>query len=274
MWNPLVDSLVTEELLMSIRLCISGIYGRMGKLVEKLARQDRTIDEVVGIELSGQGVLPDGVFNQTRLDEALRKSDVLLVFTNDPASVVEQARAAVRQDVRVVIGTTGLLPPQLAALRKCSEKVSVLQASNFSLGVTLFANQMAQAAVVLDESYEVEIVEEHHGRKLDAPSGTALMLARVICEARGWDPEVAIQCGRSGRAGTPRLTQIVGIQSVRAGNIAGNHEVIFVGPNEQLRYKHSAGGPEVFAEGALTAVKWIANEGPGWYSMNQVLGLS
>lgn len=255
-----------------IRLCISGIGGRMGRIVAELAQKDPEIISVVGIEAEVPQESKE-LFSACSIRQALVRADVLLGFANDPEAATTQSVFAMAHKIPVVLATTGLSPEQLSSLRQASQQAPIIQADNFSLGITIFARQLGQIAASLPGSYHVEIVEEHHFRKLDAPSGTALMLARVICQARGFDPAKAIQCGRSGRSDGVRPNGIIGIQAVRGGSIAGIHEVIFAGENETLRFRHEAKGPEVFAQGALTAVKWIIGKAPGWYTMAQVLGL-
>lgn len=255
-----------------IRLCISGIGGRMGQMVQRLAKADPEIVFVVGIEAEVPQET-DELFPACRVRQALVRADVLLGFTNNPEAATKQSVLALEHEIPVVLATTGLSAEQISSLRLICEQAPIIQASNFSLGITIFIQQLGQIAAALPGSYHVEIVEEHHFKKLDAPSGTALMLAQAICQARGWDPAKAIQCGRSGRSDSVRPDNIIGIQAVRGGSIAGIHEVIFAGENETLRFRHEAKGPEVFAQGALTAVKWIIGREPGWYTMADVLGL-
>jgi len=258
---------------MTIRLCISGISGRMGQIVERLARADAEIDPILGID----AVIPrpaDGLFGPARLEEALRQVDVLLGFTNNPQAAVEQTHKAAELGVKVVIATTGFSEEQEQILRALACKVPLIKASNFSLGINLLEQIVAQIAGALPWGYHPEIVEEHHARKLDAPSGTAETLAKAV--AKGWklDATKLIERGRSGRAKEVRRHDTIGIQAVRGGNIAGNHQVLFAGPSENIRVCHEALSPQVFAEGALVAVKWIFQQDkPGWYSMARVLGL-
>ena len=264
-----------------IRLCISGICGQMGTKMFKLAEADRAIGHISGIDLIDNGLVPvhrvsinAADLKSKEIQTVLAQTDVLLIFHDNPLSAAAQAKQAAKKGVAVVIGTTGFSFTDLADIRGLRKKTAIAQTYNFSLGMTVFAKTIRRIASNLPSGYHVEIVEEHHFKKLDAPSGTAFMLAQEICAARGLKPEKAIQCGRSGRSDDVRDNGIVGIQSVRGGSIAGIHEVIFAGPGETLRFKHEAGDPGVFAQGALAAVKWLAGKPAGIYTMADVYGLN
>lgn len=264
-----------------IRLCISGICGRMGMKVFKLAENDRAIGRISGIDTVDNGLVPvhrvsinAADLKLKEIQTVLAQADVLLIFHDNPLSAAAQAKKAAKRGVAVVIGTTGLSFVDLADIRVLRKKAPILQTYNFSQGMTTFAKAIRQIASVLPPDYQAEIVEEHHAKKLDAPSGTAFMLAQEICAARGLRPGKAIQCGRTGRSGGVRPNDIVGIQAVRGGSIAGIHEVIFAGQGETLRFRHEAGDPDVFARGALAAVKWIAGKPAGLYTMEDVYGLN
>ncbi|OGY46564.1 MAG: 4-hydroxy-tetrahydrodipicolinate reductase [Candidatus Buchananbacteria bacterium RIFCSPHIGHO2_01_FULL_44_11] len=255
-----------------ISLCISGISGRMGQIIERLALHDPAIGTLIGVDVN----IPqpaEGLFGPARLAEALAlsRSDVLLIFHNDPLAAVSQTEIAAKLGVPVIIGTTGLEEHHGVMLFVYSKDIPVLPASNFSLGVAVQRRLIALAASMLPVEYQPEVVDKHHAKKLDAPSGTAMMLAKTICEARQWDPATAIQCGRVGRSQGPRANEIVGIQTLRAGTISGTHEVTFAGPGEVVEINHVAQTPDIFAQGALAAVKWIIGKAPGVYSIDNVL---
>jgi len=243
-----------------IVLHISGILGRMGQFVYGLGSKDPAFELVHGFDIAqppdlvhGNHTYPPAEMGAVFRDPT-RKPDVLLIFIKDTVAAVEQTKLAAQYGIWVVIGTTGFSASQLAELRDLASRTAILVASNFSLGVTLMAKLTAVMASTLPASYEPGIYEEHHRAKTDAPSGTAKMLAEVIETVRGLV-----------------MNQV---SSFRGGNIAGIHKVTFAGQHETLRFEHEAGSPVVFAEGAILAVKWIAErEVPGWYTMNQVLGL-
>jgi len=258
-----------------VSLIISGVGGRMGQLVEALAIKEPGIGPVSGIDTrlvttSTIQVKP----GEPLPAQATAGIDVLLIFNNDPDSVVVQAESAAKTKTAVVVATTGLGETRLASLRVLSGSVPVLVSNNFSLGVNVMNAVLAKMAKALPPYFQIEIVEAHHGRKLDAPSGTARMLAQTVCQSREWNPELAISVGRqAGRSESPRLDEQVVIHSLRAGSIAGDHTVLFAGPSETLCLEHHAQSPQVFAEGALATVKWIAGKPAGWYTMDQMLGL-
>jgi len=199
------------------------------------------------------------------------RPDILLIFINDPTAVLEQATIAAGFGIKVAIGTTGLSEADLAKLKELGVRIPILVTSNFSLGVNLLKKLVALAAAALP-GFDVEIVEEHHGAKLDSPSGTASMLVKAVEQGR--QVSLSQVHGRSGRASQARQPDEIGVHAVRAGKIAGNHEAVFAGQYDVLRLRHEAISPIGFAAGALVAIKWMSQlAAPGWYSMDQVLGL-
>lgn len=171
----------------------------------------------------------------------------------------------------LVTGTTGLDAAQLAALHAHADAGPLLHAANFSTGVNVLLALVRAASRALSD-FDVEVVEAHHTRKVDAPSGTALALARAAAEARGWDLEAVRRDGRVGHTGA-RPAREIGLHALRAGGITGHHEVWLGGPSEQIQLVHTAASRDVFAEGALRATRWIAGRPPGLYGMSDVLGL-
>ena len=174
--------------------------------------------------------------------------------------------------VPIVIGTTGLNQKQLAEIKRLSSKTRVLISANMSLGVNLLVSLMGRVAKTLGDDYDVEIVEAHHRFKKDAPSGTALALAQPIAQALGRDLDRAGVCGRKGIVGE-RTKQEIGLLSVRAGDIVGEHTVIFGGLGERVEFIHRAQSRETFARGALRAAQWLVKQKKGLYGMQDVLGL-
>jgi 4-hydroxy-tetrahydrodipicolinate reductase len=179
---------------------------------------------------------------------------------------MEHAEAAARAGTALLIAVTGFSEPQRQRLQELSKHVPVLLTANLSLGVSALAHLCREAARGL--GYSVEITESHHAAKRDAPSGTALMLARVIADTRGWGEE-SFRVGRSGATG-PRPEKEIGIHALRGGDVVGEHQVIFEGPGEQLVLSHSARSRDCFARGVIPAVRLLAGQGPGWYSMDDV----
>jgi 4-hydroxy-tetrahydrodipicolinate reductase len=189
-----------------------------------------------------------------------------------PAVTLANARLAVERGAGLVIGTTGFTPAEDAELRGLASRTRSVVAANFSVGVTALTALVAQAARLLDASFESEIVELHHDRKKDAPSGTALALGRAIAAARGQDFERVAVLAREGQVGARRPDEI-GIVALRAGDAVGDHTVVFGGLGERIELIHRAQSRECLVRGALRAAAWVATRPAGLYGMREVLGL-
>lgn len=224
---------------------------------------------LMGKGLNAGGVLAsraEGVHWTSKLEKG---ADVLIDFSA-PENAVANAKAAARHCTALVVGTTGLDVVQVETLRKAAEKVPVLHAPNFSLGVNLMFQLAAEAARVLGDDYNIEIVETHHNQKVDAPSGTALGLARAVAEPLGRDLEKDLVHGREGKPGK-RTTREIGMHALRMGSIPGDHTIHFCSEHECLSISHRAESRDVFAAGALRAAKWLAGRTPGYYGMRDML---
>ncbi len=202
---------------------------------------------------------------------ALERCDVVIDFSTPPAAAALAVRAAALGGPGLVIGVTGLDPEQNAAIEAAAQRIAVVRSGNFSVGVNILAGLIEQTARRLAAiDWDIEIVEAHHRRKLDAPSGAALMLAGAA--ARGRNRAVADVLAIGG-VGGPRMVGSVGVASVRGGGIVGEHSVIFAAEDERLTLSHSAGDRRLFARGALAAAIWAVEQPPGLYDMVDVLGL-
>jgi len=199
------------------------------------------------------------------------RSDVLVDFST-PDALEAHLDAAVAAATPIVIGTTGLAPEHHQAIDRAAEKVAVLQAANMSLGVNLLAHLVREAAARLGEGWDIEIVEMHHRHKVDAPSGTALLLGAAAADGRGIDLDEASDRGRDGITGA-RAEGHIGFASLRGGSVAGDHLVVFAGDGERLELGHRAESREIFARGAVEAALWLAGKPAGRYTMADVLGL-
>jgi 4-hydroxy-tetrahydrodipicolinate reductase len=264
-----------------IPVIIMGAAGRMGSQVIGLLRDHpelslaaaieykahtaigRDAGEVAGGEKLGVTITPD-------LPRALTQGRVVIDFTA-PDVTVETAALAATAGVALVTGTTGLNEAQQKSLQAAAKKIALLHSPNMSIGVNLLFQLAAQAAAALGASYDIEIVEAHHRMKLDAPSGTALHLARLLAEASGRRLEQVAVYNRHGRQ-TARQTGEITIQSIRGGDIVGDHTVLFAGAGERLELVHRAASRDNFARGALLAARWIVDQPHGFYSMQDVLG--
>ena len=198
-------------------------------------------------------------------------ADVLVDFTH-PRALSGNLAVAVETRRPILIGTTGLSPNDHAAIDAAAHEIAVLQTGNTSLGVTLLARLVREAAARLGPAWDIEIVEMHHRAKVDAPSGTAQLLGAAAAEGRGSSLGELAVIGRAGLTGD-RAEGTIGIASLRGGSVAGDHQVVFAGPGERIELGHRAENREIFAHGAITAARWLAGRAPGRYTMAQVLGL-
>jgi len=223
----------------SVRVALIGARGRMGQTIVDLAKQDPKIDIV------GQCDLGDAI------EQAMKKCDVAIDFSN--ASAIDEICGAVLQDRKaLVIGTTGHSPEQRKLIEKTSQLLPIVFASNFSVGVNALFALTRLAVEILGSEFAPRIIETHHTKKKDAPSGTAKTLAEILKK---------------------QLKTEIPIESIREGDVVGEHRVTFVGPGESLDLTHSAASREIFARGALRAAEWIVGKAGGLYSMQDVLGI-
>ncbi|MBE6967490.1 MAG: 4-hydroxy-tetrahydrodipicolinate reductase [Ruminococcaceae bacterium] len=249
-----------------IRLIISGCNGRMGQAITRLCEQTSDIEIVAGLDVitekrNGYPVFADPM-------ECQIAADVLIDFSN--ATLLDQLLPyCLQRKLPAVICTTGHSPEQLNALESASKKLPLFRSGNMSLGINLITILLRKAAAVLGENFDVEIVEKHHHGKMDAPSGTAIMLADAVREGLSYEPEYVYE-RQSVRQ--PRGKQEIGISAVRGGTIVGEHEVLFCGQDEVITFKHTAYSREIFANGAITAARFLSKvNAPGLYDMNDAL---
>ena len=260
---------------MPTALVISGATGRMGRTVAKLAEADPAFRLVGGIDREGAeapGSLPS-LAAPEGAGALLLGADVLIDFS---APVFLRSLLMDRIDIltgtALVIGTTGLGPDEERLLDEAAQRSAVLTAANFSVGVNLLLALAERAAASLGTEFDIEIVEAHHRRKEDAPSGTALALGAAVAAGRGVELAGVRRDGRSGRPG-PRTEGEVGFHSLRGGDVVGDHHVHFIGELEQIELTHRASDRSLFAAGALRAARWLHGRAPGRYTMRDVLGL-
>ena len=263
-------------------IVVMGGSGRMGRMLCDLilaseAARLTAVTEAPGHRWTGMdlGLARGGPRLRVQVtddaDAALEGAQAVIDFTT-PEATVAMAEACARAGLVHVIGTTGLSERDVAALDRAAERATIVRAGNMSLGVNLLAQIVRQVAAALDEDYDVEIVESHHRHKVDAPSGTALMLGEAIAEGRGVSLSGSSDRARDGVTGGRRRGAI-GFASVRGGDIMGEHDVIFAADGERLVLRHVASDRSVFARGALKAALWGLGRGPGSYDMLDVLGL-
>jgi 4-hydroxy-tetrahydrodipicolinate reductase len=265
-----------------MRLIVAGAGGRMGRtLIHAIAATDGVAlagavegpgSAVIGRdagELAGLGA--NGVMVEAEIEPLLSKADGLLDFTI-PAATIAFAELVARKGLVHVIGTTGMSGENDRLVAEAAKRAVIVKSGNMSMAVNLLAALVKRVAKTLDADFDIEILEMHHNKKIDAPSGTALMLGRAAADGRGIALEQHSQRGRDGETGARRHGDI-GFASLRGGTAAGDHTVIFAGQAERLELAHKAEDRMIFARGALKAALWARGKKPGLYSMMDVLGL-
>ncbi|WP_420857961.1 4-hydroxy-tetrahydrodipicolinate reductase [Marivivens marinus] len=264
-------------------IVITGGSGRMGqmliqtvlasdacKLVGVLEREGHAwIGRDVGEAMGGQ---PVGVTVSDDPLDTFAKAQAIIDFTA-PAATVEFAGLAAQARAVHVIGTTGLSKEDLAAVSAAARHATIVRAGNMSLGVNLLVQLTKKVAAALDEDFDIEVIEAHHNKKVDAPSGTALMLGEAAAEGRGVSLDDVKDSGRDGITGARKRGDI-GFTAIRGGDIVGEHDVLFAAPGERIVLRHVATDRAIFARGALKAALWGQGKKPGEYDMMDVLGLS
>ena len=221
-------------------------------------------------EIAGSGHA--GVQIQDTIDLVLTQSDVIIDFTAPPVTLAVLEKAA-QQKKAMVIGTTGMEKDDLKTLKSLAPSIPCVFAPNMSIGINVLLNILDTVVKALGPAYDIEVIEAHHNKKKDAPSGTALKLAEVLAQAANWDLGEVGVFSRHGLIGE-RGSQEIGIQTIRAGDIVGDHTVLFGGQGERIEITHRAQTRDTFARGALRAAEWVVKQPPGLYDMANVLGLA
>ncbi len=265
-----------------VRVAVAGAAGRMGKAVIKAVTENKNAELVSALEGGGHPMLGKdagevagtgrlGIKITEGLGRALKKADVIIDFTHPDVSM-RCLDEVVRQKKAAVIGTTGFSHSQRERIKELSKSARIVMAPNMSVGVNLLFKLVGLVSSIIGRDYDIEIIEAHHRHKKDAPSGTAIRLAEVAASTLGRDLDRVAVYERKGIIGE-RSDEEIGIQSIRAGDIVGDHTVIFAGPGERIELTHRAHSRSTFAEGAVRAALWIIDKDNGLYDMNHVLGL-
>ncbi len=265
-----------------MRVVIAGAGGRMGRTLIHAVAATKGLVLAGAVEAAGSAVIgrdtgelaglgPNGIKVTSDVVPLLWEADGLIEFTIPAATLAFAELTAAAAKVHV-IGTTGHSAEEEAVIAKAAGRATIVKSGNMSLGVNLLAALTKRAAKTLNEDYDIEIFEMHHAKKIDAPSGTALMLGRAAAEGRGVDLAKHSARGRDGMTGA-RRTGDIGFASLRGGTVVGDHSVIFAGPAERIELTHRAEDRMIFARGALHAALWARDKKPGLYSMADVLGL-
>ncbi|MBT4522829.1 MAG: 4-hydroxy-tetrahydrodipicolinate reductase [Halieaceae bacterium] len=267
---------------MTIKVGITGAAGRMGRTLTEAVSLVPQLQLTAALELPGSSLIgadagevaglgKNGVTVGGALAQIIDDIDVLIDFTV-PAATTDNAALCASHGKAIVIGTTGFNSEQQARLDAAAAQTPVCKASNFSTGVNLCFQLLDMAARVLGEEVDIEIVEAHHRHKVDAPSGTALSMGEVVASALSRDLDDVALYGRRGQTGA-RSRETIGFSTVRAGDIVGDHTVIFAAEGERVEITHKASSRMSFARGAVRAASWLVEQPPGMFDMQDVLGL-
>lgn len=263
-------------------IVITGASGRMGQmLIETVRASDKAklvgvterighawVGQDLGVAMGGSAI---GVPVVSDAIEVVKDAQAIIDFTS-PAATVAMSELAAQARAVHVIGTTGLSDDDIAKIATAARHAPIVRAGNMSLGVNLLVKLTQKVAAALDEDFDIEVVEAHHRHKVDAPSGTALMLGEAAAEGRGVALNDVKDSGRDGITGARKRGDI-GFAAIRGGDVVGEHDVIFAADGERIVLRHLATDRTIFARGALKAALWGQDKGPGEYDMMDVLGL-
>jgi 4-hydroxy-tetrahydrodipicolinate reductase len=256
-----------------MKVAIAGAGGRMGQALIEAVLADRDLQLAAALDAAGSAALgrAAGPVKVGADLGALAAADVLVDFTR-PEGTLAHLEACLGRGKAMVIGTTGFSEAQKARIAQGAKRIPVVLSPNFAVGVNVVFRLAQTAAKALGDAYDVEIVEAHHRHKVDAPSGTALMLGELVAQALGRDLAQVATHGREGDTGE-RPAKAIGFHSIRGGDIVGEHTVIFAGAGERVEVSVRSQSRMTYAAGALRAAKWLQGRGPGLYDMFDVLGL-
>ena len=245
-----------------LRVIISGYSGSMGKVLTKCANEDSELEIVCG---SSKDDLDVPFKTYHKMSEVEEFADVIIDFSHH-STIDDTLSYAIKTKTPIVIATTGFNDEELTKIKKASNIIPIFHSSNMSLGVNVLVKLVKEAAKSLN-GFDIEIIEKHHNKKLDAPSGTAVMIANGVKEVL---PDSEYIYGRHGRS-DKRSSNEIGIHAIRGGTIVGEHTTIFAGHDEVVEIKHSAQSKDIFAKGAIAAAKFLVKQEAGYYNMNNML---
>jgi 4-hydroxy-tetrahydrodipicolinate reductase len=253
---------------------ICGIAGRMGSRIASLIQESGEMTLLGGVEAKGSFAIGTLIGENQCTDDLahlIRRGDVVIDFTQPEASL-QYLAISVEHKKPMVIGTTGFSDAQKKQIESASKKIPICFSPNMSIGVNVLFRLVAEAARSLGKDYDVEVIEAHHRLKKDAPSGTAMKIAEVLAKALNRNPKKDLRFHREGMIGE-RKPEEIGMQTIRGGDIVGDHIVMFAGLGERLEITHRATSRDNFARGAILAAKWIVGKPAGLYDMQDVLGI-
>jgi 4-hydroxy-tetrahydrodipicolinate reductase len=263
------------------KIAVAGASGRMGQLlIEAIAASPDCVlvgaSDIAASPAIGQDALAfkgqqSAVAITADLNQALANADAFIDFTR-PAGTMAHAEACAARGIKLVVGTTGFSPEELARLKALSEKTAMVIAPNMSVGVNVTLKLLEAAAKLLQDGYDIEIIEAHHHHKVDAPSGTALKMGEVIAKAQGTELKDRAVLAREGHTGARSASEI-GFATIRGGDIVGDHTVLFAGDGERIEISHKAASRKGYGAGSLKAVRFLSSRQTGLFDMFDVLGL-
>jgi len=264
-----------------MKIAIAGASGRMGRMLIEAVLNDSDAQLVGALDRAGSPQLGQdagaflgketGIKLSDDLDAVFAQADCLIDFTR-PEGTIAHVEAALRHDVKLVIGTTGFTDEQKATLHAAADKLGIVFSANMSVGVNVTLKLLEFAAQHFSQGYDIEIIEAHHRHKVDAPSGTALMMGEVVAGALGRSLDDCAVYGRHGVTGE-RDPSTIGFSAIRGGDIVGDHTVLFAGIGERIEITHKSASRVSYAQGALRAVRFLSGRGAGLFDMQDVLGL-
>ncbi|MFR6065734.1 MAG: 4-hydroxy-tetrahydrodipicolinate reductase [Eubacterium sp.] len=247
-----------------VRIILSGANGKMGKVIQSVVSGRDNCEIVAGVDINTES---NGFPVYSSFEEIKEEADVIIDFSN-PALLNSLLSYSEKKSIPVVIATTGYDDSQKKQIEEAAKKTAVFFTYNMSLGINLLANLAKKAVEVLGDEFDIEIIEKHHNQKIDAPSGTALMLADAICEEI--QKPMKYEYDRHSKR-EKRTKNEIGMHAVRGGTIVGEHEIIFAGRDEIITLSHSARSKEIFAVGAVNAAMFMADKKSGMYSMKEMI---
>ena len=264
-------------------IVVTGASGRMGQMLIKVIQDSKEAKLVGAVEREGHAwvgqdlgtamnIAPCGVIVTDDAQAAFANAQAVIDFTA-PAATLAFSKCAIQAGCAHVIGSTGMTDQDIATLASAAKSIPMVRAGNMSLGVNLLTQITKKVAAALDEDFDIEIIEAHHHHKVDAPSGTALMLGEAAAAGRGVSLKDVSDSGRDGITGA-RTRGDIGFSAIRGGDIVGEHDVMFAAAGERIILRHMATDRAIFARGALKAALWSINQNPGEYDMLDVLGLT
>lgn len=256
-----------------MKITVCGAAGRMGQCILELAKTDEAVQVCGAVEYDASPALGSGtpaIISAASIEEVLPETEVLIDFTN-PDSALKNLEVAKKHKIPVVLGTTGFISEQKEKIAEAAKEIPVVFSPNMSVGVNILFKLVREVATLIPD-YDIELLELHHNKKKDAPSGTAAKLADIIATAIGKNINEVGVYGRKAIMGERKKDEI-GIMSIRGGDIVGEHTVYFAGTGERLELTHRAQSRSTLGAGAIRAAKWVVGKEPGLYDMQDVLGL-